>query len=287
MFLKPWAHFALAALAAAAASEALGQVARMNYGQYLVETLRSRHRDILLIGLHVTPPGESDNIIIASNFGRLGKKADDDDLFVISSGVAKAEANKAGTRYAVELPMRNVDGATIGALGLNFALRPGQDKAALERRAELIRDELARRSADAGNLLDPFPFEASTTTLTHAQKLLDAWLAKHPQVLIASLRVPRAGGAALAASNIGRHGQAADANDVKVLFTQRSSLIADAAGRVHFKFVLRDGKGAPAALLDLVLPSGDAAAAQDRATALSEDFETLMVSAPELLQLDP
>jgi hypothetical protein len=125
------------------------------YGQQLVDEVLTRHPEVLLIGLHVTPPGEADNVIIASNFGRLGKKADEDDLGVIRSGHSKAEPNAAKTRYAVELPLEDVGGSTIGALGLNFGYKDGDDEQALERKAESIRDELKRRTADAANLVEP------------------------------------------------------------------------------------------------------------------------------------
>jgi hypothetical protein len=37
------------------------------YAQQLVEDLAARHPELVRIGMHVTPLGKSDNIIIASN----------------------------------------------------------------------------------------------------------------------------------------------------------------------------------------------------------------------------
>src|ERR1700681_1342711 len=87
----------------AVALPAPGGLSSKIYAQQLVDEVLTRHPEVLLIGLHVTPRGEADNVIIASNFGRLGKKADEDDLGVIRTGRSKAEPNAAKTRYAVEL----------------------------------------------------------------------------------------------------------------------------------------------------------------------------------------
>jgi len=68
--------------------------------------------------MHVTPPNSADNVIIASNFGRIGKKADADDLEVIKTGKPKMEVGKTGDRFSVELPLQDVSGDTVGALAV-------------------------------------------------------------------------------------------------------------------------------------------------------------------------
>lgn len=44
-------------------------------------------------------PRENDKVIIASNIGRIGKKADEDDLRVINSGESNVEVNEAGNHF--------------------------------------------------------------------------------------------------------------------------------------------------------------------------------------------
>ena len=63
---------------------------------------REQHVDIRraqtswLERLFVTPPGKTENVIIASNIGRIGKKADEDDMRVIETGKPNLEVNKKG-----------------------------------------------------------------------------------------------------------------------------------------------------------------------------------------------
>jgi hypothetical protein len=80
-------------------------------------------------------------------------------------------------------PLEDLGGNTIGALGLNFGYKDGDDRQSLERKAEAIRDELKRRTADAANLVEPYPFDPAATTLTHAQKLVDRTLAQYAGLL--------------------------------------------------------------------------------------------------------
>src|ERR1700687_4798300 len=91
-----------------------------NYAQSLLEQALARHPEVATLAMHVTPPKSSDNVIIASNFGSLGKKADEDDLSVLKTGQPKMEVGKKGNRFSVELPLQDVSGDTIGVLAVAF-----------------------------------------------------------------------------------------------------------------------------------------------------------------------
>ena len=105
--------------------------------------------------MHVTPPKGHDNVIIASNIGRIGKKADEDDLGVIKTGVPKLEVNATGDRFEDELPLLDQSGARIGALGVVFAYKNGDDKTALQKKAEQVRDELRKQISSVAKLVEP------------------------------------------------------------------------------------------------------------------------------------
>src|ERR1700676_5316211 len=60
--------------------------AEKTFAQRLVDDSLKRHPDVIVLVMHVTPPGKNENIIIASNIGRIGKKADEDDTRVIETG---------------------------------------------------------------------------------------------------------------------------------------------------------------------------------------------------------
>ena len=143
-----------------------------NYAQSLIDRALARHPEVATLAMHVTPPNSPDNVIVASNFGRIGKKADDDDLAVIKTGQTKSELGKNGDRFSVELPLQDVSGDTVGALAVAFPYKPGNDKAKFVRQAEQVRDELRRRITNAGNLVEAFPY-SQTPTDTYAQKLVD------------------------------------------------------------------------------------------------------------------
>lgn len=123
--------------------------------QQLVEEALAKHPEMATLVMHVTPPDGSDNIIIASNIGRIGKKADADDMRVIETGQPNLEANKAGDRFGVELVFQDSSGTTIGALAVGFPYKSGDDTSVLQKKAEQIRDELRSRIPTRAKLFEP------------------------------------------------------------------------------------------------------------------------------------
>ena len=115
------------------------------YSQKLVDEALQKHHELLILVMHVTPPNSSENVIIASNIGRIGKKADEDDLRVINTGKTNLEVNAKGDHFEVELVLEDASGKNIGALGTVFAYKDGDDKAKLQKSAEKIRDELRKQ----------------------------------------------------------------------------------------------------------------------------------------------
>ncbi|MEO5494967.1 MAG: hypothetical protein ABIR08_13185 [Sphingomonas sp.] len=111
--------------------------------QALVDTIIDRFPDLVTLAMHVALPG-ADNTIIASNFGRVGKRADGDDADVIASGSIRKEVTNGGKRLAVELPMLDARGTVIGALSTSFAMASSADEARAYTRAFAVRDALAR-----------------------------------------------------------------------------------------------------------------------------------------------
>ncbi len=125
--------------------------------QQLVDRIVAAHPDVLVLAMHVTPPRQKDNVIIASNIGRIGKKADEDDLRVVRTGKSNLEVNPKGDRFEVELVLQDQAGGTIGALGVVFPYKPGDDKAGFDRRAQQIRDGLRAQIHTVATLFEPAP----------------------------------------------------------------------------------------------------------------------------------
>lgn len=124
------------------------------HAQKLVDETVAKHPDVLVLAMHVTPPNSSKNVIIASNIGRIGKEADEDDLRVISTGKPNLEVNKTGDRFEVELVLQDASGKTIGALGVVFPYKAGDKKSELQKRAERIRDDLRKQIPTLANLFE-------------------------------------------------------------------------------------------------------------------------------------
>ena len=119
--------------------------------QRMVEQALSRHPEVAHVVMHVTPPHrpDSDNVIIASSIGRIGKRADDDDLRIMHSGVAETVIARNGDRFNVSLPMLDRAGRTIGVLAVGFSYQSGNDQQALQQMAVRLRDELRRQIISA------------------------------------------------------------------------------------------------------------------------------------------
>jgi hypothetical protein len=127
------------------------------YAQKLVDETLKKHHELLILVMHVTPPNSSENVIVASNIGRIGKKADEDDLRVINTGKSNLEVNAKGDHFEVELVLQDTSGKNIGALGTVFAYKAGDDKAKLEKAAGKIRDDLRKQIPSKEKLFEPAP----------------------------------------------------------------------------------------------------------------------------------
>jgi sugar lactone lactonase YvrE len=114
--------------------------------QSLVDDTLRRHPEILILVAHVTPPGSKTNIIAGSNIGRIGKVADEDDMRVITTEKTNLEVNDKGNRFEVELVLHDRAGSNIGALGVVFAYKQGDDRDAFAKAAIAIRDEMAAKT---------------------------------------------------------------------------------------------------------------------------------------------
>lgn len=122
------------------------------YAQQLVDRALAKHPEILLIAIHAGAPKYD---IIASNFGRIGKLGDEDDLRCIRTGKSNLEVGEKGDHFEDELILQDAAGKTIGALGVVFNYKTGDDKAALEKIAIQTRDEMKAATPSAKALFGP------------------------------------------------------------------------------------------------------------------------------------
>jgi len=124
------------------------------YAQKLAEEALADHPEVILIAIHAQPPGHK-NLIVASNFGRIGKIGDEDDLRCIRTGKSNLELNSTGKHFEDELILQDASGKTIGALGVVFNFKPGDDKIALATIADQVRDEMKPKLPNKAALFGP------------------------------------------------------------------------------------------------------------------------------------
>ena len=124
------------------------------FAQKLVDEALAKHPEVILLAIHAQPPNHK-NLIVASNFGRIGKIGDEDDLRCIRTGKSNLELNSTGKHFEDELILLDASGNTVGALGVVFNYKPGDDKAALEKIADEVRDEMKAKLPNKATLFGP------------------------------------------------------------------------------------------------------------------------------------
>ena len=125
------------------------------YAQQLVDEFMSRYPEIEIFVIHATPADSDYNVIAGSNIGRIGKKADNDDMRCIYTLKPNLEVNSTGKRFESEMPLHDRSGQVIGALGVVVAYKNGDDKQVLFKHADQIRVELEKKIPDSDSLFHP------------------------------------------------------------------------------------------------------------------------------------
>jgi hypothetical protein len=119
--------------------------------QRLVDELAKKHPELVRIGLHVTPPSSSENIIIASNVAaKVGQKSDPEDLRAMKTG--RPVVLREGENFDVTLPLHDATGEIIGAIGLTLKPAGGEQEGDATRRARAIARELEKRTPSKDSL---------------------------------------------------------------------------------------------------------------------------------------
>ncbi len=269
----------------------LAQTATPNYAQHLVDETLATHPDITIMAMRVTPPKQAVNVIIASNIGRIGKPADSDDMGVINTGKPVLEVDKAGDRFEVEMPLKDVTNDTVGALSIVYPYTAGDDKATLLKKAEAVRDQLQRRISNAANLTQPYQFDPDIPTRTYAQQLVDQTITAHPKLLVLMLHVMPPGKHAnvVVASNIGRIGKPADADDMRAVDTGVPNLEVN-GNRFEVETRLLDTSGKTIGAVGIVFPykpGDDKEALKRKAFAIRDELRAKIPSLAKLMQPVP
>jgi hypothetical protein len=143
------------ALAAYAQSPDAAAPKPNTYAQKLVDEALARHPEIVILVFHVTNQDGSDYPIVASNIGRYGKKADEDDLRVIHTSKPNLEVNATGNHFEIEMALHDTSKKVLGAIAVVYNYKAGDDKEALHKKAEAVRAELEKKISSLAKLMGP------------------------------------------------------------------------------------------------------------------------------------
>jgi hypothetical protein len=92
------------------------------YAQSLVQKLMSAHPDLAFIGIHVTPPGGSSNVIIAcTDPKKIGQVSSDKDMELVTAKATRVQFNKAHNDYEVDAWFTDGSGEVLGMLVYHFS----------------------------------------------------------------------------------------------------------------------------------------------------------------------
>lgn len=270
--------------------------AAQTYAQALVDSIALLHPELREIDLHATPRGSQHSVTVAAKTAaRVGHASDADDLDVFRTGQPRVEINRHGDQNAeVELPLYDIFRQVIGTVEFTFPYPPGTDSDALAHKAGQYRDEMSRRILTLESLGEPAQLDARISSRSYAQFLVDEALRGHPgiEVLALHARTPETGADyPIVASNIGRIGKPADADDLEVIRSGKPEAKADARGaRFEAKVPLKDASGAAVGTLGVIFPYrrlSSPAAMLRRAEGLAAEMGGHIASAGQLADAYP
>ena len=269
-------------LSLVATSAIAAPITTNTYGHELIVNLAKSHSQASSIALIAEPPKTKGNVVVAST--------QSDEIGAPADPAPSSTVNPAGDRLNVQLALHDVGGDTIGAVRVSYPYKAGADRSSMEKDAEQIRDALHRRISNAGNLLDPLPYEIDAPSNTYAQKLVDEFLKKYPEVEILAIHAtaPDSDYNVIVGSNIGRLGKKADNDDMRCVFTGKPNLEINSTGkRFETEMRLSDRAGHVIGAVGVVVaykPGDDKKALHAHAEKIKTDLEKQIPDAASLFR---
>jgi hypothetical protein len=266
-------------------------VASGTYAARLLDEVTHANPQVVAAAIIATPPkGTAPVVVAATGNAAVGAEVAAADLAASRSGASAAALNAVGDRLEIRLPLHDVSNDTVGTLRLTYAYHIGLDRSALERSAEGVRDRLHRRISHAANLFDPYPYEPDAPSNTYAQKLVDEFIERYPEVEILAIHAtpPDSDYNIIAGSNIGRLGKKADNDDMRCVFTGKPNLEVNSRGnRFESELQLHDRAGSVIGAVGIVVAykkGDDKDALHARAEKIKAELEKRIPDAASLFR---
>jgi len=264
-------------------------VASGTYAARLLDEVMRANPQVVGAAIIATPPRGTAPVVVAAT-GPASAQADPADVAANGAGAPAAVLNATGDRLEIRLPLRDVSNDSVGTLRLTYLHHAGLDRGALEHSAEGIRDRLHRRISHAANLFDPYPYEPDAPSNTYAQKLVEEFIERYPEVEILAIHAtpPDSDYNIIAGSNIGRLGKKADNDDMRCVFTGKPNLEVNSRGnRFESELQLHDRAGRVIGAVGIVVAykkGDDKEALHARAEKIKAELEQRIPDAARLFR---
>jgi iron complex outermembrane receptor protein len=127
-----------------------------SYAQQLVDQAVAKNPDLLILSIHASPEGGTDYPIIASNVGRIGKKADERIAKVIETGQpVTTPSAEAAQRIEVAVRLQDRAGKTVGAITAVYPYKQGDSESVALKKAEDLAQEIGKQTPSLVALAQP------------------------------------------------------------------------------------------------------------------------------------
>ena len=137
------------------------QMVRAHYGQYLVDLEMSAHPELQKMGIHVIPPGGTQEEIVACSVPvKIGKKSSAADLEEEKSGKTFVKAVPERSFYDMALTLADAANKPIGAVVMEMRYWGASSPEEAKQKAESIRDEMQSKIGSLESLFRPAPESA-------------------------------------------------------------------------------------------------------------------------------
>jgi DNA-binding beta-propeller fold protein YncE len=140
------------------ASALPGQVVEAHFAQHLVTQAMSAHPELQKMGIHVIPPGGTDDCIIACSVpSKIGKKSSPADLDVEKSGKPTVKTVNEGSFYDLALPLADAGNHPIGMIVMEMRFSGASGPEDAVQKATAIRDNMQRQIPNLQALFNAAP----------------------------------------------------------------------------------------------------------------------------------
>ena len=130
------------------------------FAQQLIVREKSLHPEIQKLGLHAVPPGETRNVIIASNLPeKIGKISSANDMRLVAPGQPVTVRVDGGRFFDTFMPLHDRGGTIIGFVVMEVPFATASTEGAAVEVGTVVRDEIQQQVPTLQVLFGPAPWQ--------------------------------------------------------------------------------------------------------------------------------